>query len=80
MNPPKTLDSPRRFYSNEQWAALWPRIHAGFLQHGIPDSRFHYDFHKFTPDFRGSSHAIDRITGAFPSLDTGHERARQLSL
>ncbi|KAJ4356951.1 hypothetical protein N0V95_002894 [Ascochyta clinopodiicola] len=40
------------------WAGVYPQL----LRYAIPDSRFNYDFLKFTPDFRGSSDAVDRIT------------------
>jgi len=43
--------------------AIWGHVRLDLLQHAgaIPDSRFHYDFSSFVPDFRGSSSAIDRI-------------------
>jgi 5-formyltetrahydrofolate cyclo-ligase len=41
--------------------AIWRRVHSDLLQHAIPDSRFHFDFSSFVPDFRGSSSAVDRL-------------------
>ncbi|KAF9735104.1 hypothetical protein PMIN06_001449 [Paraphaeosphaeria minitans] len=40
---------------------IWQRVYKELLQHAKPDSRFHYDFLSFTPDFRGSSAAVDRL-------------------
>ena len=40
---------------------IWARVYKELLQHAIPDARFNYDFMCFTPDFRGSASAIDRL-------------------
>ncbi|KAF9698828.1 hypothetical protein EKO04_003338 [Ascochyta lentis] len=40
---------------------LWAGVYQQLLRHAIPDSRFNYDFLKFTPDFRGSSDTVERI-------------------
>ncbi|KZM28638.1 5-formyltetrahydrofolate cyclo-ligase [Ascochyta rabiei] len=39
------------------WAGVYPQL----LRYAVPDSRFNYDFLKFTPDFRGSSDTVERI-------------------
>jgi 5-formyltetrahydrofolate cyclo-ligase len=56
MASSETLTYPER-------EAIWGHVRSDLLQHAgaIPDSRFHYDFSSFVPDFRGSSSAIDRI-------------------
>lgn len=41
---------------------LWAGVYQQLLRHAISDSRFNYDFLKFTPDFRGSSEAVARVT------------------
>jgi 5-formyltetrahydrofolate cyclo-ligase len=50
-------------FTSSEREAIWGRVHLDLLQHAgaVPDSRFHYDFSSFVPDFRGSSSAIDRI-------------------
>jgi len=40
---------------------VWQHVYKELLKHALPDSRFHYDFLSFTPDFRGSSDAVDRL-------------------
>ncbi len=40
---------------------IWAQVYQNLLQHAIPDSRFNYDFLASTPDFRGSSAAVDRL-------------------
>jgi 5-formyltetrahydrofolate cyclo-ligase len=45
----------------ERRQLIWQRVYKALLQHAIPDSRFHHDFLSFTPDFRGSSAAVDRL-------------------
>lgn len=47
--------------TNERRKLIWAHVYRQLLQHAVPDSRFHYDFLSFTPDFRGSSSAIDRV-------------------
>ncbi|KAF2132030.1 hypothetical protein P153DRAFT_382923 [Dothidotthia symphoricarpi CBS 119687] len=45
----------------ERRRLIWAGVYRKLLQYAVPDSRFHYDFLSFTPDFRGSSSAIDRV-------------------
>lgn len=47
---------------------VWPRLR----QVAFPDSRFHFDFSSFIPDFQGSSLATQRVTShsAFASART----------
>ncbi|CAN9273673.1 unnamed protein product [Alternaria sp. RS040] len=40
---------------------IWARVYQDLIQHAIPDARFNYDFISFSPDFRGSASAIDRL-------------------
>ncbi|CAI9634122.1 unnamed protein product [Alternaria burnsii] len=40
---------------------IWARVYQDLIQHAIPDARFNYDFMSFSPDFRGSASAIDRL-------------------
>ncbi len=40
---------------------LWARVYQQLLQRAVPDSRFNYDFLKFTPDFSGSADAVARV-------------------
>lgn len=47
--------------SDEQRKLIWARVYQDLLRHAIPDSRFNLDFLSFTPDFRGSYAAIDRV-------------------
>lgn len=47
--------------SDERRKEIWAKVYRQLIQHAIPDSRFHFDFLSFTPDFRGSSLAIDRL-------------------
>ncbi|KAF2621269.1 hypothetical protein BU25DRAFT_239615 [Macroventuria anomochaeta] len=53
MTVPTSSDSPRKL--------LWAGVYQQLLRHALPDSRFNYDFLKFTPDFRGSEDAVARI-------------------
>jgi 5-formyltetrahydrofolate cyclo-ligase len=53
MVVPALSDSPHKL--------LWAGVYQQLLRHAIPDSRFNYDFLKFTPDFRGSADAVDRV-------------------
>ncbi|KAK7179394.1 hypothetical protein DPSP01_010391 [Paraphaeosphaeria sporulosa] len=54
MTAPPSLHADRR-------RLIWQRVYKELLKHAKPDSRFHYDFLSFTPDFRGSSAAVDRL-------------------
>jgi 5-formyltetrahydrofolate cyclo-ligase len=40
---------------------IWARVYRDLLQNAIADSRFNLDFLSFTPDFRGSDAAINRV-------------------
>lgn len=40
---------------------IWQSVYRQLIHHAKPDSRFHHDFMSFTPDFRDSSYAIDRL-------------------
>lgn len=51
--PPSTSAECRR--------RVWQRVYQELCKHAKPDPRFHYDFLAFTPDFRDSSAAIDRL-------------------
>ncbi|KAF1947358.1 hypothetical protein EJ02DRAFT_140918 [Clathrospora elynae] len=42
---------------------IWARVYQQLLHYAVPDSRNNLDFMSFTPDFRGSSSAIDRVIG-----------------
>lgn len=53
MTVPAGADSPRKL--------LWASVYQQLLRCAVPDSRFNYDFLKFTPDFRGSSDAVARV-------------------
>lgn len=53
MTVPATAESPRKL--------LWAGVYQQLLRFAVPDSRFNYDFLKFTPDFRGSADAIARV-------------------
>ncbi|KAF2691792.1 hypothetical protein K458DRAFT_411499 [Lentithecium fluviatile CBS 122367] len=54
MTNPASLHSERR-------QLIWKRVHQELIKHAKPDSRSHYDFLTFTPDFRESSYAIARL-------------------
>jgi len=41
---------------------IWASVYRTLLQHAHPDARFNHDYMSFTPDFPGSSSAIDRLT------------------
>lgn len=47
--------------SDERRKLIWARVYQDLLRHAVPDSRFNYDFMSFTPDFRGTSAAVDRV-------------------
>jgi 5-formyltetrahydrofolate cyclo-ligase len=47
--------------SDERRKLIWARVYQELSRHAIPDSRFNLDFMCFTPDFRGSTPAIDRL-------------------
>jgi 5-formyltetrahydrofolate cyclo-ligase len=55
MTAPTSPDKQRKL--------IWARVHQDLVRHAIPDSRFHFDFLSFTPDFRNSAAAVDRILG-----------------
>ncbi|KAF1923385.1 uncharacterized protein M421DRAFT_9758 [Didymella exigua CBS 183.55] len=40
---------------------LWSGVYQQLLRYALPDSRFNLDFLKFTPDFRGSEDAVERL-------------------
>lgn len=46
---------------DERRKLLWARVYQDLIRNAIPDSRFHFDFLSFTPDFRGSAAAVDRV-------------------
>jgi 5-formyltetrahydrofolate cyclo-ligase len=46
---------------DERRKLIWARVYQDLLRHAVPDSRFNLDFMSFTPDFRGSSAATDRV-------------------
>ena len=46
---------------SERRQLIWKRVHQELIKHAKPDSRSHYDFLSFTPDFRESSYAIARL-------------------
>jgi 5-formyltetrahydrofolate cyclo-ligase len=54
MTNPASTHSERR-------QVIWKRVHQELVKHAKPDSRSHYDFLSFTPDFRESSYAIARL-------------------
>ncbi|KAF1842311.1 uncharacterized protein K460DRAFT_291668 [Cucurbitaria berberidis CBS 394.84] len=47
--------------SDERRKIIWAHVYQELLRNAIPDSRFNYDFLSFTPDFRGSASAVDRV-------------------
>lgn len=47
--------------SDERRKLIWARVYQDLLRHAVPDSRFNCDFMSFTPDFRGSNAAVDRV-------------------
>jgi 5-formyltetrahydrofolate cyclo-ligase len=57
--------------SDERRKLIWARVHQTLIRHAVPDSRFHFDFLSFTPDFRGSAAAVDRILG-LPCYQNAH--------
>ncbi|KAF1958980.1 hypothetical protein CC80DRAFT_23915 [Byssothecium circinans] len=54
MTKPESLHVERR-------QKLWLVVHQELIKYAKPDSRFNYDFLSFTPDFRDSSTAVDRL-------------------
>ncbi|CAI6336034.1 unnamed protein product [Periconia digitata] len=40
---------------------MWQHVHRELVKYAKPDSRFHYDFLHFTPDFHNSALAVDRL-------------------
>jgi 5-formyltetrahydrofolate cyclo-ligase len=40
---------------------MWAHVYRGLIQSAVADSRFHFDFLSFTPDFRGSDAAVKRV-------------------
>ncbi|KAH8727013.1 hypothetical protein GQ44DRAFT_825565 [Phaeosphaeriaceae sp. PMI808] len=46
---------------NERRKFIWSHVYQDLLPNAVPDSRANFDFLSFTPDFRGSSAAIDRV-------------------
>lgn len=57
--------------SDERSRLIWSRVYQELIQDAVPDARFNYDFMCFTPDFRGSRAAIDRLT-ALPCYQAAH--------
>ncbi|KAF3033153.1 hypothetical protein E8E12_003671 [Didymella heteroderae] len=53
MAVPTSPDPPHKL--------LWAGVYQQLIRHALPDSRFNYDFLKFTPDFRGSEDAVKRV-------------------
>lgn len=53
MTAPASPDEHRKL--------LWARVYQDLIRNAVPDSRFNYDFLSFTPDFRGSATAINRV-------------------
>ncbi|KAH7402833.1 hypothetical protein BKA66DRAFT_404359 [Pyrenochaeta sp. MPI-SDFR-AT-0127] len=47
--------------SDERRKLIWAHVYQQLLHNAVPDSRFDYDFLSFTPDFRGSLSAIERV-------------------
>jgi 5-formyltetrahydrofolate cyclo-ligase len=47
--------------SDECRKLLWARVYQDLIRHAIPDSRFNFDFLSFTPDFRNSDAATNRV-------------------
>jgi 5-formyltetrahydrofolate cyclo-ligase len=50
-----------RASSDERTTLIWSRVYQELIQDAVPDARFNYDFMSFTPDFRGSAAAVDRL-------------------
>ena len=53
MTAPESSDDHRKL--------IWARVYQDLLRNAVPDSRFNYDFMSFTPNFRGSNAAIERV-------------------
>lgn len=47
--------------SDERRQLIWARVYHDLIRIAIPDSRFNFDFLSFTPDFRGSAAAVERV-------------------
>ncbi|KAJ5025727.1 hypothetical protein J3E72DRAFT_243658 [Bipolaris maydis] len=47
--------------SDERTKLIWSRVYQELIQDAVPDARFNYDFMAFTPDFRGSAAAVERL-------------------
>lgn len=47
--------------SDERRKLVWARVYHELVRHAIPDSRFNFDFLSFTPDFRDSASAVERV-------------------
>jgi 5-formyltetrahydrofolate cyclo-ligase len=45
----------------ERRKLIWARVYLDLIQYAVADSRFHFDFLSFTPDFLGSAAAINRV-------------------
>jgi 5-formyltetrahydrofolate cyclo-ligase len=48
-------------FPDQRRKLIWAHVYQELLHHAVPDSRFNLDFMSFTPDFRGSSSAVDRV-------------------
>lgn len=46
---------------DERRKLIWARVYQDLIRNALPDSRFNYDFLSFTPDFRGSVGAVNRV-------------------
>ena len=65
-------------------------VYSKLLKYAIPDTRLHYNYGDFVPDFRGSSSALERLKGwemdavgkqkQPPELEQPHERAEILDI
>lgn len=55
MNSLRSSDEGRRL--------IWAHVYRQLLRNAVPDSRFDFDFLSFTPDFRDSLSAIERVVG-----------------
>jgi 5-formyltetrahydrofolate cyclo-ligase len=53
MTAPTTSDECRKL--------LWARVYQDLIRLAVPDSRYNFDFLSFTPDFRGSDDAVNRV-------------------
>jgi 5-formyltetrahydrofolate cyclo-ligase len=48
-------------FPDQRRKLIWAHVYNELVHHAVPDSRFNLDFMSFTPDFRGSSSAVDRV-------------------